>query len=141
MPLCRLYLQLGVYLDYFTGEHEPSLSAQLRSVLEEGHSDPETLTARLRALIPAKHIPLFPQFLIDSSFPPAYLIHGDQDSAVHSRESYNMACLLSSCGVENTLRIVEGEEHSFDYAHGAKEKHTALYNDTFEFIRDILSRD
>ncbi|KIK67605.1 hypothetical protein GYMLUDRAFT_785295 [Collybiopsis luxurians FD-317 M1] len=31
MPLALLYLQLGTYLDYYTGQHEPSISAALRA--------------------------------------------------------------------------------------------------------------
>ena len=30
MKLAQLYLQLGKYLDYWTGEYEPSLSEALR---------------------------------------------------------------------------------------------------------------
>lgn len=125
-------------MDYYTGEHEPSLSTRLRSVLEEQHNNPETFTTAFRELIPEKHIPLFPQFLIDSSFPPTFLLHGELDSAVHSRESCHVARLLTSSGVRNTFLIAKGEEHSFDYAEGATEKYTALFDEAFDFIRGVF---
>ncbi|EJC98122.1 alpha/beta-hydrolase [Fomitiporia mediterranea MF3/22] len=138
MQLCRLYLQLGVYLDYYTGEHEPSLSARLRAVTEERHYDRERRVKALRTLIPEKHVPLFPQLLIDSSFPPTFMIHGELDSAVHSQESYNVARLLDSNGVKKVLRIANGEEHSFDYAEGAMEKYSPLFDEAFDFIKGIF---
>lgn len=139
MQLCRMYLQLGVFLDHYAGEHDPSLSAKLRSVLDS-HGDPRTLVATLRVLIPQKHMPLFPQLLIDSSFPPTFLIHGEVDSAVRPEESHNMARLLSIQGVEATIRIAPGEEHSFDYAVGAQDKYSRLFDEAFTFIAQVLKR-
>lgn len=138
MQLCRLYLQLGIFLDYFTGEHASSLSMQLRAILMSENKDPDTIVAVARFIIPEKHIRLFPQFLIDSTFPPTFLLHGKEDSAVHVQESYNMKNILDAAGVEVVLRVVDGEEHSFDYAQGADKKHEALFDEAFVFIRKVF---
>lgn len=136
-PLCRLYLQLGIILDYYTGEHEPSISSQLREIIEQG-VDMEALLPTLRLHIPERHICLFPQFLVDSTFPPTFMIHGELDSAVPVRDSYNMERLLNANEIKNSLRVVEGQEHSFDYADGAMEKYTTLFDEAFVFIKSIL---
>lgn len=183
MPLCRLLLQEGVYLDYLTGQHEPSLSVQLRKLLlgEQRKRDPNSNTdsdidsrpdsdssmsmikedkekvrgqdkldhnhdngstnimSQIQALIKPNHTRLFPQFLIDSSFPPTFILHGELDSAVRVQESENLVRLLNENGIKNTLRVVPGEEHSFDYARGAYEKHSEHFDEVFEFVHDIFN--
>ena len=141
MPLCRLLLQEGVFLDYYTGEHEPSISSQWRSVLKEVGDEDEDVFAKenaFRDLIPDDHLELFPQVLVDSAFPPTFLLHGACDTAVRLRESLNMKRLLDAYSIRNTLKIVEGEEHSFDYASGAMEKHSAIFDDVFAFLLSCL---
>ena len=34
MLLTRLYLQMGVFIDYFTGQHSPSLSQKLKELYD-----------------------------------------------------------------------------------------------------------
>lgn len=138
MQLCRLYLQLGVFLDYYTGQYDPSLSSQLRSILDDHDDNPEMLTKLFQTAIPERHILLFPQLLVDSTFPPTFLLHGELDSAVRSEESSNIARLFNLHGVENILRIVKGEEHSFDYAEGAEARHTFVFDEAFHFVKNIL---
>lgn len=116
MLLNRLYLQLGVYLDYYTGDHEPSLSSTLREAAEGSQYS----IAKLKPLIPAEHLALFPQFNVDPSWPPALLVHGSEDTAVKLEESLNMKRLLDDAGVENVLSIVDGAEHSLDYVADAE---------------------
>ena len=113
MLLPRLYLQLGTWLDYYTGQHEPSLSGQLRGAAQDG--------AVLAPLIPEKHRMLFPQLHVDSAWPPSFLVHGDSDSAVPVAESQHMQRLLEDVGVKATLKVVAGQEHSFDKAVTAEE--------------------
>ncbi|EEB98489.1 hypothetical protein MPER_01989 [Moniliophthora perniciosa FA553] len=64
MPLTFCYYQLGTYLDYYTGEHEPSLSAALRNAPTLEH-------------IPEKHRLLFPQLNVTSSWAAHSLVWGD----------------------------------------------------------------
>lgn len=135
MLLSRLYLQLGTYLDYYMGEHDPSLS----SVLRNAHFQSEKDGLNLENLIPLKHRALFPQFAIDTSWPPTFLAHGSNDSAVLVGESVNMHRLLQECEVESVLRVVEGAEHSLDYVGDAEEIYGA-HGGLFDEIRDFLVR-
>ncbi|KAF9031439.1 Alpha/Beta hydrolase protein [Panaeolus papilionaceus] len=79
MKLLSLYLQLGVFLDYYTGSHEPSLSRALQSKLEgvkdsnrargqtaersDPHADAQgaNVTETLAQLISEEHKHIFPQ--------------------------------------------------------------------------------
>lgn len=81
MMLARVYLQRGVYLDYITGEYEPSLTAALRKDFrpEESSKDRQS---RLAAVIPKRHWPLFPQLGVTSSWPPTLTIQGEKDSTL-----------------------------------------------------------
>ncbi|KAI0917294.1 hypothetical protein AcV5_007799 [Taiwanofungus camphoratus] len=143
MLLARLYLQLGVYLDYYTGNHEPSLSATLRELdvrsLNQGKRDEGSRheAVDLKSMIPAEHLPLFPQFGVTSIWPPTFLVHGAADSAVLVKESEHMYSLLRSNGVDATLRIIEGKEHSFDYEKNADERY-GVEGGLFDEVRDFL---
>ncbi|KAL4250654.1 AB hydrolase superfamily protein [Abortiporus biennis] len=117
MLLTRLYFQQGIFLDYYTGDHQPSLSDKLRPALDTVSS-----TNELKHLIPERHISLFPQFNISPNWPPTILVHGELDSAVQVNESKNLYRLLKTAGVDATLRIMDGLEHSFDYVPDALEK-------------------
>src|SRR5262245_62665317 len=55
MLLIRLYLQLGIVLDYYLGEHDPSISVELRNALANGDIQ------SMRDLIPERHLGVFPQ--------------------------------------------------------------------------------
>ncbi|KAJ4482366.1 Alpha/Beta hydrolase protein [Lentinula aciculospora] len=122
MFLARLYLQLGEFLDYYTGEYEPSLSAALRSKAEDlqlaSSSAANNLEDRLAKMIPEKHRSLFPSLgppHTYASWPPVYFFHGSSDSAVHVRESQHLHNLLTEAGVQSILNVADGMEHSFDY--------------------------
>ncbi|KZT73753.1 alpha/beta-hydrolase [Daedalea quercina L-15889] len=131
MQLARLYFQLGVYLDYYTGYHEPSLSAAIREAY--GHSsdlEPESGNSRvdqLRSLVPAESLHLFPQFCVSEPmseslrWPATLLVHGTADTAICADESRNLYTLLRHAGVDVALRLVQGQEHSFDYVKNAEE--------------------
>lgn len=137
MLLARLYLQLGVFLDYYTGAQ--GLSAALRDALEE-EEGMERLVAQSGAL------PLFPQFNVGAGtgaggWPPTMFCHGTEDSAVHLGESLYLAELLRSAGVEVEMLEFEGEEHSFDYAPGAEEKYAREFDQVGKFLERCLRRE
>ena len=113
MLLPRLYLQLGVWLDYYTGEHEPSLSEALRAAADEG--------VDLRVCVQSGQTKLFPHLNVDSSWPPTFLLHGSADTAVPVEESKSLRELLLQADIDVTLRVLDGQEHSFDKAPGADE--------------------
>lgn len=110
MQLTRLYLQLGIFLDYYTGQHEQSLC---RDVLQ-GNPVPEAIPEELRSL--------FPQCCASSEWPETLLVHGTEDTAVKVEESRHFFGLLKQAGVEVTLEEIEGKEHSFDYVGNAEEE-------------------
>ncbi|TDL22162.1 alpha/beta-hydrolase [Rickenella mellea] len=133
MLVPRLYLQLGTFLDYFTGEHEPNISGRLRQALEGSYDSPIS-PEKLRPLVPKQHLPIFPQVNLSSSFPPTFLIHGEADSAVPVRESRNMYESLKRLAVMVELRLISGKEHSFDYKPGAEAEHSVVFNEAINFI-------
>jgi acetyl esterase/lipase len=150
--LSRLYLQLGIFLDYLTGEHggehDPGLSDILQKSLASDKSDLahstgsdafDTINERLKQLIPEQHHPLFPQFGITPDWPPIYMTHGALDSAVLVHESLHMHRLLENAGIDVTLRVEEGKEHSFDYEPDAEFVHgPRLFDAIGEFLRKHL---
>ena len=85
MQLARLYLQMGNFLDYYTGQHEPSLSAALR---DTPHED----------AVPAQHRRLFPQFNVSASWPSTLICHGESDTAVPVAESVYLRDSLHEAG-------------------------------------------
>lgn len=139
MPLAILYLQLGAYLDYYTGEHEPSLSKALRAASAEAGSDPEAKKRKMRSLIPAKHSAIFPQFGVDSSWPATLLIHGSDDTAVPVTESQNMYEALQRAGVPSRIKIVQGEDHFFEQTPDAEDIHGKLFDDAASFLKRRLT--
>jgi acetyl esterase/lipase len=140
MKVVRLWLQLGVFLDYWTGVHEPSISATLRTLLPEKGEEttPAVIDTRLRDALRSSAHPIFPQLLVNSEWPPVMLIHGSNDSAVPAQSSRAMHARLLDARVETTLRIVEGSDHSFDLKNGAEEAFGGLFNEAIEFLRAAL---
>jgi acetyl esterase/lipase len=136
--LSRLWLQFGTYLDYWTGLHEPSISAKLRKLLPAEGEDIAVVDACLAAALPASEHAIFPQLLVNSEWPPVLLIHGSEDSAVLAPSSRVFHTRLLNAKVQSALRIVEGSEHSFDLRRGAEEKFGALFDEAAEFLRAAL---
>ncbi|KAG5646019.1 hypothetical protein DXG03_004621 [Asterophora parasitica] len=145
MLLTRLYLQLGVFIDYYTGVHENGgISLPLRAALESkpafGENDAEYI-ARVRSLVPPEHHSLFTQFNISADWPPTMLIHGTEDSAVPVQESRSLKRHLEAAGVEVELHEVEGREHSFDYEEGAEDLFgKAVFDKVEEFLARHIGR-
>ncbi|KAJ7274197.1 Alpha/Beta hydrolase protein [Mycena rebaudengoi] len=139
MPLARLYLQLGVALDYMCGQHEPSISAKLRPVLEScADEDLLTLQAKMKALIPSEHHAVFPQFNVTSGFPPSFLCHGSVDTAVPPEDSRHMHMLLEKAGITTRLLVLEGKDHSFDYAPDAETLYGTHFDEMVDFLKTWL---
>jgi acetyl esterase/lipase len=132
MLMPRLYIQLGTYLDYYTGEHDPSLSLTLRNAATQGSSS-EHLARR----VPQTALPLFPHFNVSPSWPPTFLVHGSADTAVPVQESQTMAGLLREVGVDVELRVLHGLEHAFDAA-SAEECFGQLFDDAGDFLVNNL---
>ncbi|KAK7048670.1 MYND finger domain-like protein [Favolaschia claudopus] len=113
MAVARLYLQLGITLDYLTGQHEPSLSEQLRPLLETSPStDPFVLQETMKKHIPSIHHAVFPQLNVTAQFPPTFLVHGSVDTAVIPEESLHMQALLKCAGV--VVQLLELYASHFD---------------------------
>ncbi|KAF8625945.1 hypothetical protein AX17_006671 [Amanita inopinata Kibby_2008] len=142
MLLARLYLQLGVFLDYYTGCHSPSLSASLRKIISGSNSqsnirnNPNFRVANCVGIIPEPHRCLFPQLHVTTNWPPTILCHGTADTAVLVEESRSLHRALDGAGVSVASFEFEGEEHSFDYEAKAEE----MYGETFDKIMDTLKR-
>jgi acetyl esterase/lipase len=135
MLLVRLYLQLGIFLDYYLGEHDPSISAELRDALTNGDD-----VHRMRDLIPERHIHLFPQFGVDSDWPPTYLVHGELDSAVPVHDSDNMYARFRDAGVPVKLEVVKGQEHSFGFQPDAEHLFASTFDAVLEFLNVHLGQ-
>jgi acetyl esterase/lipase len=134
MLLARLYIQLGVFIDYYTGQHDPSLTNTLRQTL----STPESNADDLMRQIPERQRPLFPQFGVDSNWPPTFLLHGTNDTAVPVVESRHMQALLKKAGVPVMLHELEGKEHSFDYEPDAETILGGVFDEVAVFLRRCL---
>ncbi|KAH6911491.1 Alpha/Beta hydrolase protein [Coprinopsis sp. MPI-PUGE-AT-0042] len=137
MLLTRLYLQMGTFLNYYTGLHSPSLSQRLHvihngAVTQQWEAKPDATRKVERAARPLLQaeglLSLFPQFSVSKLWPKTVLLHGTADTAVPIGESRHLARLLRSAQVEVELIEVEGEEHSFDLAGNAEEKFGHLFN-------------
>ncbi|KAK7028854.1 hypothetical protein VNI00_014867 [Paramarasmius palmivorus] len=126
MLLSRLYLQLGTFLDYYTGQHEPSLSASLRKADGEGTS--------LAKCIREHDVPIIPSLFVDSSWPATMFIHGSEDTAVPVHESEHLHSLLQEAGATSELVVVEGKEHSFDYEPNSEDTHGELFDRIAQFL-------
>ena len=138
MPLARLWLQFGAYLDYWTGLHEPSISDKLRELLPDEDEDIAASDARLAAALPPSEHVIFPQLLVTPEWPRVLFIHGSEDTAVLPQCSRAMHARLLDAKVQTALRIVEDSSHSFDLKRGAEEAFGALFNEAAEFLRAAL---
>ncbi len=135
MQLARLWLQLGNYLDYWTGLHEPSISDALREILPVEGEDTATTDARLAATLPVSEHALFPQLLVTPEWPRVMLIHGSKDTAVPVDSSRALHARLQDANVETTLRIVPDMEHVFDLKPSAEQAFGKLFDEAAEFLR------
>jgi acetyl esterase/lipase len=138
MQLARLWLQLGVYLDYWMGLHEPSISDTLREILPVEGEDMAMTDARLAATLPPSERALFPQLHVTPEWPRVMLVHGSKDTAVPVDSSQALHARLQDAKVETTLRIAEGMEHAFDLRPSAEEAFSGLFDEAAEFLRTAV---
>ena len=133
MPFSALTIQLGIWIDYYTGEFNPSLSGILRDALDAGASP-----LKIRDLIPERHRVLFPALLVNSSWPPTLMIHGTADTAVPILSSRLMKQTLTDAGASAELIEVEGKEHVFDVQPNSDVELTELYDKVEEFLKRCI---
>ena len=141
MLLPRLYLQLGVFIDYYTGVHDNGgMSVPLRAALTYKHG-PEASDGSvadfddlIRTLVPVQHQDLFPNLAASKDWPPTVLVHGTEDSAVPIWDSRHLVKRLEAVGVDARLYEIQGKEHSFDYETNAEE----LFGDVFDRVGQFL---
>jgi acetyl esterase/lipase len=138
MQLARLWLQLGIYLDYWTGLHEPSISDALRGRLPVEGEGTATTDDRLTATLPLSERALFPQLLVTPEWPRVMLIHGSKDTAVPVDSSRALHARLQDAGVETTLCIVPDMEHVFDLKPSAEQTFGELFDEAAEFLRTAI---
>ncbi|KAF9562491.1 alpha/beta-hydrolase [Agrocybe pediades] len=134
MALSNFLSQGGIYMDYYTGLHSPSISDALREVLKKGDATLEDF----KQALPENTHKLFPLLCIDSQWPPAMILHGTADNLVHLESSHNIRDALKDSGVRVELIEIEGENHGFDIVPGAEEKHQVVFDRVKEFIRTYL---
>ncbi|KAF4619717.1 hypothetical protein D9613_004819 [Agrocybe pediades] len=128
-------VQRGLYLDYYTGLHEPiGISETLREVPK---SDKRTQDDFKRALPEHLHA-IFPQLCVDSHWPPTIILHGVLDDIVPITESRHFSGLVKDSGVKVELIEVEGENHGFDVALDAEVKYGAQFDKIRDFIQEHL---
>jgi acetyl esterase/lipase len=133
MPLTHLYIQLGTWLDYYTGEFNPSLSGILRNAL-----DANVPRLSLRDLVPERHRFLFPTLMVNSSWPPTLMLHGTGDTAVPVHSSRRMKLLLTNAGVSAELIELEGKEHLFDTEPNADIEFADVYDKVADFLKRCM---
>ncbi|KAF8965120.1 Alpha/Beta hydrolase protein [Flammula alnicola] len=136
--LPRLYLQLGCFIDYYTGMHDPSLSNTLGAILEDDFITETELEYRdkFERAIPEAHRLLFPQLGVDSSWPPTILLHGTGDTAIPVDDSRHMQAVIERAGIPVELIEFEGMEHLFDFAPDAEE----IWGEKFDRAKDFLRK-
>jgi len=65
---------------------------------------------------PEAFVPFCPVHHVTKDYPPALLLHGDQDTDVPYQQSVMMAEALARAGVEHELITIPGGGHGFDPA-------------------------
>lgn len=135
MALSLLSIQLGNWLDYYTGEFNPSLSGILRDAL-----DANLPRLSVRDLVPERHRSLLPTFLINSSWPPTLMVHGTADTAVPVLSSRRMKLLLTNAGASAELIELEGKEHFFETQPNNDVVFAEVYDKAEEFLKKCMQK-
>ncbi|KAG6810800.1 hypothetical protein H0H92_010278 [Tricholoma furcatifolium] len=148
-----LYLQLGIWIDYYTGAHanggisaalREALDSQSQHALDDLDLDDARVDAIIRKVVPQEHHKLFPSLGASSTdtdvpWPPTFLIHGASDSAVPALESRSMLRRLKRRGVDVQHFEAEGKEHGFDNDPTAEEEFGfAIFDKVGEFLKKHL---
>lgn len=139
--LRRLTVQLGSWVDHYTGAYSPSLSAVLQSKLGEHPDNSKEQTQVLEKLIPAEYRHLFPQIHakeVQGDWPATFLFHGNADTAVLFQESQYMKDVLEAAGAKVELVVAEGQDHGFDCGPDAEEKWGWMFERAFGFVKGAV---
>lgn len=87
-----------------------------------------------------KLLPYCPAYNVTPDYPPALLLHGDQDTDVPYEQSVQMAEALDQRGIQHRLVTVKGGGHGFD----GDEKDPQVqrvWEIVVEFLRQKLIRE
>ncbi|KAG6810799.1 hypothetical protein H0H92_010277 [Tricholoma furcatifolium] len=148
-----LYLQLGIWIDYYTGAHanggisaalQKALDSQSEQALDDFDLDDARVDAILRKVVPEEHQRLVPSLGASStdknvSWPPTFLVHGASDTVVPALESRSMLRRLKRRGVDVQHFEAEGKEHGFDNDPTAEEEFgVAIFDKVGEFLKKHL---
>lgn len=94
---------------------------------------------------PAKEPDWFTAFCparnVTPDYPPALLLHGDQDTDVPVQQSEQMAELLRQQGVEHELVVLAGKGHGFDHAGVGDPAVADAFDRVLRFLEKHLLRD
>jgi len=134
MSLFYFLFQRGIYLDYYTGLHSPSISEKLRAIVKDGIHTSEDL----KNALPKDMHGLFPQLSVDSQWPRTIILHGVLDDIVPVSESHNISGLLKKAGVPVQLIEVQDENHGFDISPEAEQKHGTVFDRVKDVIKERL---
>ena len=134
-PFGAVTVQLGLWLDYYKVEFNPSLSGILRDALDAG-----TPQLSDKDLVPERHHLLFPTFVISSSWPPTLMLHGTADTAVAILSSQRIKSLLTNAGVSAELIELEGKDHAFDVQPNADVEFAEVFDKVKEFLKRCIEK-
>jgi len=97
--------ELGTYLDYYTGLHNPSISAALHDLLNR---KPRPTDEDFKSAIPEDRHTWFPQFNIDVTWPPTIIIHDTVDDTVPAYQSRHLYEIIKKA-TKSPVRLIEGK--------------------------------
>lgn len=78
--------------------------------------------------------------LMQAGEPPVFIVHGDEDTTVPARLSYELAEAAEAVGIAHELHIVEGAGHSFGptrYFTREVSPGVTLFDETVEFVATV----
>ena len=78
-----------------------------------------------------------PEYNIGSTYPPTFLLHGDQDNDVPYEQSQQMSIALDKQGIENKLITIKGAGHGFD-GDGKNPEVVQVFEDVVSFVQAYI---
>lgn len=76
---------------------------------------------------------------ISSTFPPVYIVHGQEDSMVPIRLSQDLLAELKKHGVKSGLTAIPGEGHTFAAKMQRGSQTWNLHMDGFDFLQSLVN--
>lgn len=74
---------------------------------------------------------------ITPSFPPTFIVHGEEDKSVPLELSRNLYAALVRCGVECVLRVIPEEGHTFAARMKPGSRTWNLHREGFDFLASL----